>query len=172
MEKLGSPLGTAVRVRGRMGWGRAVFQVVGVPCSEEKSHHTAAPPHPPAPSPKSSSFLDHRMPVGKEIKSKVNFKLKKKKKGNQILWGKNRISDTASETWKAEMLNVREPDSCRRKLDMSCQVIQPPKGQCYFGLHMKRLQASQDTHAHTNVQTREGSEKGKALVKGWLSALW
>ena len=28
------------------------------------------------------------------------------------------------------------------------------------------------TRAHTNVQTREGSEKGKALVKGWLSALW
>lgn len=42
------------------------------------------------------------------------------------------------------MLNASEQDSCRRKLDMSCQVIQQLKGQCYFGLNMKRLQASQD----------------------------
>lgn len=61
------------------------------------------------------------------------------------------------------MLNASEQDSCRRKLDMSCQVIPQLKGQCYFGLNMKRLQASQDKKK--NVQTREGSEKGNTLIK-------
>lgn len=43
------------------------------------------------------------------------------------------------------MLKARERGSGKRKLDMSCQVIRPLKGQCYFGLNVKRLQASQDT---------------------------
>lgn len=107
-------------------------------------------------------LMHHWMPKGKEINSQVEFK--PEKNGNQILWGKNTISNTASSERNLESRNAKasERGSCKRKLDMSCQVIQQLKGQCYFGLNMKRLQASQD-QKKKNVHTRESSEKGNNI---------
>lgn len=66
------------------------------------------------------------------------------------------------------MLKAREQGSCERKLDMSCQVTQQPKGQGYFGLNMKRLQASQDKkHKHKLEKARREAD---TLIREWLLA--
>lgn len=48
--------------------------------------------------------------------------------------------------------------------------MQPLKGQCYFGLNMKRLQASQDTKEMYKLERVQ--RKATALIKEWLLALW
>lgn len=87
-------------LRGSMSWGSAIFQVLSVllPCGEIT---TSYPPS----SPESSPFLYHWMPGGKEINSQVEFK--PEKNGNQILWGKNRISDIGCSERNLESRNAK-----------------------------------------------------------------
>lgn len=68
------------------------------------------------------------------------------------------------------MLKAREQGSCERKLDMICQVTQQPKGQGYFGLNMKRLQASQDKKNKHKLE--KAWREADTLFGEWLLALW